>query len=285
MSMSEPPREPRRRGSELPAPWSWVSRMAPARGPLIVMYHGIGGEDGLPLDQFERQLDVLSEVRRIVPLKEAVTALGTVEAHQLAAITFDDGYRDFAQLAVPALVRRGLHATVFVPAGLIGDQNRWDTDSGVAPPRAILDGAGLRDLDDRHVEVGGHGLTHCRLAGLSPERLQAETAEARARLEDVCGRAIRLFAYPYGQLDDFDHAAEEALEQAGFAAACSTHFGRGSSPRERFRLRRVGVRPSDTPLDFQKKLLGAADWVTPKEKLGAALRRFRRTALSSSPSD
>jgi peptidoglycan/xylan/chitin deacetylase (PgdA/CDA1 family) len=284
MSTSESYEESRGSEKPLPAPWWWLSRMAPARGPLIVMYHGIGGPDGVPLERFEEQIDALSGLRRIVPLSEAVAALGTPAAHRLAAITFDDGYRDFAELAVPVLVRRGLHATVFVPAALLGDHNRWDTEIGVAPHRSILDGASLRSLDPQHVEVGGHGLTHCRLAGLPPEQLQAETSEARAILEETCGRPVRLFAYPYGQLDDIDLAAQQAVEQAGFEAACSTHFGRGSRTKERFRLRRVGVRPNDTLLEFQKRLVGAADWVAPKEILGAAHRRFRRRLARSANS-
>ena len=99
----------------------------------------------------------------------------------------------------------------------------------------------MRALDPARVELGAHGLTHCRLAALAPQALRAETFEARARLEQATGRAIRLFAYPYGQLDDFDAAAQAAVEDAGFLAACSTHFGRGSRPDERFRLRRVGI--------------------------------------------
>jgi peptidoglycan/xylan/chitin deacetylase (PgdA/CDA1 family) len=175
---------------------------------------------------------------------------------------------------VPALARRGLHATLFVPAGLLGQTNAWDR--GYAQERRILDAAALRALDPAHVELGAHGLSHCRLAGLAAPALRAETFEARARLEQVCSRSIRLFAYPYGQLDDFDAAAQAAVADAGYLAACSTHFGRGSRPEERFRLRRVGIVPQDTPASIERKLDGAYDWTARKERLGAWLRARRR---------
>jgi peptidoglycan/xylan/chitin deacetylase (PgdA/CDA1 family) len=250
-----------------------VHRHLPESGPLLVMLHGIGGSDGVAPTLFEALLDRLAARRRIVPLSEAVACLGRAEAAGIAALTFDDGYVDFAEAALPILARRGLHATLFVPAGLLGGSNDWDR--GYAQERRILDAPALRALDPAHVELGAHGLTHCRLAALAPATLRAETFEARERLEQACGREIRLFAYPYGQLDDFDAAAQAAVEAAGFRAACSTHFGRGSRPEERFRLRRVGIVPHDTPASIERKLDGAYDWSAPKEKLGAWLRKIR----------
>jgi len=247
-----------------------LHRRLPASGPLLVMLHGLGGADGVAPALFEALLDRLAERRRIVPLGEAVACLGRAEARQLAALTFDDGYVDFAESAVPILARRNLHATLFVPAGLLGQLNAWDR--GYAAERRILDAAALRSLDPARVELGAHGLTHCRLAALAPDALRAETFEARARLEQATGRRVRLFAYPYGQLDDFDAAAQTAVEDAGYLAACSTHFGRGSRPDERFRLRRVGIVPQDTPGSIERKLDGAYDWSAPKERLGAWLR-------------
>ena len=252
-----------------------LHRRFSASGPLIVMLHGLAGLDGVAPALFEALLDRLAERRRIVPLSDAVACLGQPEASEIAALTFDDGYPDFAEWAVPILARRGLHATLFVPAGLLGQTNVWDR--GYAAERRIMAAAELRALEPAHVELGAHGLTHCRLAALAPQALRAETLEARVRLEQATGRPIRFFAYPYGQLDDFDAAAQAAVEDAGYLAACSTHFGRGSRPDERFRLRRVGIVAQDTPRNIERKLDGAYDWSARKETLGAWLRGTARS--------
>ena len=238
----------------------------PRRGPLIVMYHGIGGEDGVPVEAFERQLMVLTSRRRIVPLVHAVESLGRSESVGLAAITFDDGYRDFAELALPALRAQRLHATLFVPAAWLGKTNGWDEQR---PQRAVLTGRELRELDPENVAIGAHGLTHARLAGMLPTQLRAETRDARKILEDAIGRPVTLYAYPHGQRDDFDVATERAVEDAGFIAACSTKFGRSSRPDERFSLRRVGIEPGDSLTRVERKLDGAYDWIALKEALGA----------------
>ncbi len=45
------------------------------------------------------------------------------------AITFDDGYLDNYQLALPILQRLGFKAAFFIVAGQIGRYNLWDRDS------------------------------------------------------------------------------------------------------------------------------------------------------------
>jgi peptidoglycan/xylan/chitin deacetylase (PgdA/CDA1 family) len=238
------------------------------------MYHGLGGPDGVDPDAFERQLDALTARRRVLSLRDVLKEIDRPAAAGLAAITFDDGYRDFAEIAAPRLDARSLHATLFVPAGRIGGYNDWD--EGIFARREILTAAELRALDPKVVEIGAHGHDHRRLSGLAAPVLRHETRDARARLEEAVGRPVELFAYPYGQWDDFDDAAEAAVAEAGFLAACSTCFGRGSRPADRFRLRRVGVEPHDTLAAVEAKLDGGYDFVAWKERVGTGVRRLRR---------
>ncbi len=265
---------------------TWVDRVAhalsrtgaasqvPRRGPMIVMYHGLGGSDGIARDSFAAQIGILKARRRIVPLVELVDRLEDPKAVDLAAITFDDGYCDFAEIAVPVLEAAGAHATLFVPAGLVGRSNEWD--SGTHATRPILDAQSLRQLDPAHVEIGGHGYSHRRIVALNRESLELETLGCRRELERILERPVRLFAYPYGQRGDFDSAAERAVAEAGFQLACSTCFGRSSRIRHRYRLRRVGIEPGDDLERVAAKLDGAYDWVAWKERLAHGLRSITR---------
>ncbi len=238
------------------------------------MYHGIGGDDGVNPEAFAVQLELLTEQRRVLPLEDALAYLGKSEAGDLAAVTFDDAYRDFAESALPILEDRKLHATLFVPVGHIGAHNVWD--EGARPRRFILGTEELRALPREQVALGVHGLTHRRLTGLAPEVLHTETALAKQELQDLLGYEVSLFAYPYGQRDDFDAVAETAVREAGFLAACSTCFGRGSRPEERFRLRRVGIEPQDSLAVVARKLSGAYDWLGGKEWAGSEIRKLRK---------
>ena len=77
-------------------------------------------------DMFERHLDWIGRHFRFVDLD----TIGEHARHHalfpepVVAVTFDDGYEDVDQLAVPILKRRGIPAAVFVVTDLIG-QPLW----------------------------------------------------------------------------------------------------------------------------------------------------------------
>jgi peptidoglycan/xylan/chitin deacetylase (PgdA/CDA1 family) len=56
---------------------------------------------------------------RGVSMRELSLALNTGEATALVGMTFDDGYEDFLDAAVPTLEKLGFSATVFVVAGTV----------------------------------------------------------------------------------------------------------------------------------------------------------------------
>ena len=105
-----------------------------------------------------------------------------------AFITFDDGNESDAAIALPELVKRGLKAAFFVCAGRIGAQH-------------YLDRLALADLVAAGMEIGTHGKDHRNWRGLDQATLDAEVAEARRRIEDVCGVAVTKAAIPFGSYD------------------------------------------------------------------------------------
>lgn len=111
-----------------------------ARGPerpLILGYHRIVDDfDGIARDEnpsqltscamFERHLDVVGRHFRFATLDEIGQHLTSGEpfTERVAAVTFDDGYRDNYELAFPILQRKGIPAAIFVVTDLVG-QAHW----------------------------------------------------------------------------------------------------------------------------------------------------------------
>jgi len=75
-------------------------------------------------EAFRGHLTTLADYYSILPLREAWSVLQADTRHDrpLAAITFDDGYRDNHRYAAPLLAERGLRATFFIVSDLVGAQ-------------------------------------------------------------------------------------------------------------------------------------------------------------------
>jgi peptidoglycan/xylan/chitin deacetylase (PgdA/CDA1 family) len=220
------------------------------RMPPVLMYHSIS-PSALPdphrvrvhPDRLSRHLRLLRRLGlRGVSLAELVTAQELGAATGLVGLTFDDGYADFLQHAVPVLARHGMTGTLYMVAGRLGGRNEWDD----GPQLDLLDADGVRSVAAAGHEVGSHTLTHVRLAGAGI--LERETAGSRRVLEEVLQREVPGFCYPWGV---FDAAATDAVRAAGYDHACVTG---DYLPGDRFTLPRSYVAPGDTGLHLMAKL-------------------------------
>jgi peptidoglycan/xylan/chitin deacetylase (PgdA/CDA1 family) len=189
--------------------------------PLILFYHGVAdvAEDPNRLHvtpaRFARQLAWLQgQGLRGVGIGELAHAIRAGRQRGLVGLTFDDGYTSVLDAALPELRRHGFGATVFVIAGRLGGTNEWDE----GPAWPLLAADQVRELAAAGLEIGSHGATHVRLAGLGAQQLAAEVASSQATLTALLGRPVRGFAYPYGSMDP---AARQAVDDAGYQYACA----------------------------------------------------------------
>ncbi len=110
--------------------------------PAIVGYHRVvedfasSAETSIPsllvtTRTLESHLDWIGRHYRFVDLDElgARMVSGDSSGKPVAAVTFDDGYRDFHDLALPLLRRKGIPAALFVVTDLVGTSRPQVHDS------------------------------------------------------------------------------------------------------------------------------------------------------------
>ena len=110
-----------------------LARVANRKRLLIVTYHGIRQDEStarnwllLPASEFARQMDFLHAHYDVRPIDDALADANGDRPR--ACITFDDGYRNNLELALPILERLRLPATIFLPTAFIGSTELlWTT--------------------------------------------------------------------------------------------------------------------------------------------------------------
>lgn len=120
---------------------------------VILTYHRVlAAPDPLFPDEidaavFDLQLRALKRFFNVVPLAEAIERLRERRLPARAvSITFDDGYRDNHDVAMPVLARHGLPATLFLSTGYLDGGIFWNDVVIESVRRAGADSLDLGDV-------------------------------------------------------------------------------------------------------------------------------------------
>ncbi len=138
----------------------------------ILLYHRVlaradpllPGEPDAAL--FERHLRLLKRFFTVLPLGEASRRLrdGTLPP-RAACITFDDGYADNAEVALPLLQKHGLSACFFIASGYLDGGLMWND--------RIIER--LRHAGGDVLDLSAHGLGRVAVGDTAQRRLAIDT--------------------------------------------------------------------------------------------------------------
>ncbi|MGK5052358.1 polysaccharide deacetylase family protein [Janthinobacterium sp. RB2P8] len=168
---------------------------------------------------FERQLRLLKRFYAPLPLDEAVHRLqdGSLPP-RAACITFDDGYADNAQVALPLLQRHGLHATFFIATGYLDGGQMWN-DTVI---EAVRHASGPR------LDLQEHGLGCLPVASLAQRQAAIATLLGQlkylpfARRQQLAMQIRRQAGAPAGQAAMLSTAQLRQLQSAGMGLGAHT---------------------------------------------------------------
>lgn len=162
---------------------------------------------------FERHMRWLRCVFNILPLAEAVYRLqnGTLPS-RAAAITFDDGYLDNYELALPILRRVGLPATFFIATGFLDGGLMWN-DMVIESVRRCSSGRiSLRTPDIEPLEISDDESKRAAISQLLPALKHLPLDERQSAAEELsraCGGAIASLMMTSSQVVELHRAGME----------------------------------------------------------------------------
>lgn len=153
-------------------------------------------------------------------------------------LTFDDGWLNQYQNAVPKLKSAGYKATFFI----ISQQFSDDGYTG------FMSKAQVKELYNSGFEIGGHTRTHRALTSLSSTEQQNEISGSKQDLFSMGISPVNAFAYPFG---DYNQITIDITQGAGYTSARSTLDGSVDPLTHRYQLPRQSLENDTTLSEVQ----------------------------------
>jgi peptidoglycan/xylan/chitin deacetylase (PgdA/CDA1 family) len=249
----------------------------------ILLYHSVCADPpdwiapySVSPETFSAHLDaVTASGRQPLTVSQYADGLRGAAALPQAAvlITFDDGFADFAESALPALADRKIPSTLYVTTGALADGRQ----ESVLPPARMLRSGDLKDLETAGVEIGSHTHTHRQLDILPARDVEHELSLSTGLLAGTLGHGIRSLAYPHGY---WRRPMLPLVRKAGFDSACAVGNALSSAAGEVLTLPRLMVGSGTDARVVAAWLAGSGPPVTARSYRASAFawRQYRRAA-------
>ena len=214
---------------------------------VVLYYHSIPPEERA---RFVDQLEIL--LRHAIPI--VVGDRNQWEpGKQYAGVTFDDGFENFIDTALPEMAKRNIPSTVFIIADAVGKAFGPQGKS-----ENVMSVEQIRSLPANLVTIGSHTSSHPFLPLLLGEDSRREIVRSRSQIEEMIDRKVLLFSFPFG---GYDQKLVSICRDAGYQRVFTTLPSFALDDPEEFVVGRVRVDPTDSPLEFRLKLAGAYRWL------------------------
>jgi peptidoglycan/xylan/chitin deacetylase (PgdA/CDA1 family) len=242
----------------------------------VLMYHAIGK----PLDRRFRPWAIMPSLlsEHLALLSESgYEMVGLSEwtrrpiGRKYVVLTFDDGYADFMDHALPLLTAFQARATAYVVTGYVGGRAQW-LPFDLERHRPLMTWDDLRSAARCGVEIGSHGHRHIELDTVPSATAEADVQASRTALTEQ-GLHPESFCYPFGYVN---RTVRDIVVRAGFSNACIVGRGLADPGRDLLRVRRLAIDHRTSAEVLRDRLQGPA--VFPAAKLREASQPAWRLA-------
>lgn len=97
----------------------------------------------------------------------------------------------------------------------------------------------IKEMSENNITFGGHTMTHPILTKIPLEKVRFEINESKKIIEKNLEKPVLTFAYPNGEIEDFNEDIKNSLKSAGYRLACTTIFGKNDKNSDPYELKRV----------------------------------------------
>ncbi len=208
------------------------------RGKRVIALHDVKDAEA-----FRERLEWLMTRYEVVSLEELLSR--PMGQKTQVAVTFDDGYACWHEVAAPMLEDLNVPVVFFVCSGFVGLRDEkaeyfrhhyFRRQQELSP----LTRNQLVDLANHPLfEIGSHTVHHIDLGqSLDEDTLIAEISMDKGQLESWTGKPVRWFAYPFGEPKHLSPQAVNFVRRIGFLAAFTLVPSYWKRDQDRFKIGR-----------------------------------------------
>jgi peptidoglycan/xylan/chitin deacetylase (PgdA/CDA1 family) len=128
-------------------------------------------------------------------------------------LTFDDGFSSDYNLVLPELKKISATATFFIVTDLLDTPGYLETWQ-------------VKSLSESGMQIGSHSKSHPNFLEITPMERLAELRESKLILENLIGKEVSTFSFPFGFCDA---ACKEAVFEAHYSICCTSEHGLSAS--------------------------------------------------------
>ncbi len=231
--------------------WAAARQAAAGLAPVIsLFYHRVADVHPnawtIGVQRFKAQIEWLRERFDLITLVEAQGRIASRSNRSAAVcITFDDGYAENCDVAIPWLLDSGVPLTYFVSTHHVLENRFFEHDLERGCPLAPNTPDQLRAMAAAGVELGAHTRRHADIGAIGDDeaKLYDEIVGSKRDLESLIGHAVRYFAFPYGLRPNLTQDAFRMAFQAGYWGVCSAYGGYNLPGDDPFHIHRIHADP------------------------------------------
>ena len=140
---------------------------------------------------------------------DEVYELGNRHKELSICLTFDDGFLSDYEIVLPALKERDFKATFFIVHDFIGKPGYMQKEHIV-------------ELSNAGMQIGSHSKTHPNFLKIDKKTKEYELSFSKSFLEDLTGKNVTTFSFPFGFED---RESIEAVFASGYKYCCTSRHG------------------------------------------------------------
>ena len=260
-----------------------IRRLFPRRIRVpVLVYHRTSPEDvceekywNVDPRHFDQQLKYLSEsTYSFISLEDLhqYIAQRAFPCERVVCITFDDGYLDNYNYALPLIQGHEAKTSFFVSTKYIGSNgpypflrvSRARSEQSVTP----MGMHHIEEMQKHNVSFYSHGHEHTHYSDLSADQMRTEIAASLVAMDSIQqqGERLRAVAIPYGVFGDQAEVLTKILKDMQFQCAFLGRWGSVTDESDLLDLPRLPIYGTDSLFEFHLKVNGAYDWISVVQK-------------------